>query len=390
MYRNRLIWSLLVLLGGVGALPATAGWEEGVAAFRAGNLERAAREFRQVVEQRDDWPGGHFMLGRTLMRLGQTDQALSHLRRAYDLDPNDVSIQLALGQAFVERRLYGDAIELFNRLDIGAMNAAQRSVFFQLQATALERSGRERHALDALRRAASAAPNDSDVQFRYGLAAFRAGDTQAAVQALEKAVGLDARDARKRKTYVEALLRLGRERPSGQKAAVYRRAVDAAQQLVRTNSTYDHILLLGEAQLGARQYQNAVRTFERAASGRDSEWLPHFYIGQAHTALQQYPQAQASLRRAQNRTTDSANQVRIWRQLGFVYEKQRDWEQARVAYNRAGDSASVQRVVENQRIHEHNLEVEEETRRLEELEREAERLRRELEELPGGRPPSRR
>ena len=49
------------------AIPAEAGWEEGVAAFRAQNYAQAIEEFRVVVEDQPEWAGGHRMLGQSFL-----------------------------------------------------------------------------------------------------------------------------------------------------------------------------------------------------------------------------------------------------------------------------------------------------------------------------------
>ena len=90
----------VLVLGATGT--ALAGWEEGVAAFKAGDYAKAAQEFQGVVEGQPEWPGGHRMLGQTYLKMGRSQDALTHLRKAYDLNPNDLAVQMALGQIFVD------------------------------------------------------------------------------------------------------------------------------------------------------------------------------------------------------------------------------------------------------------------------------------------------
>ena len=111
MFRKLLPGVALITLLSAGA-PLSAGWEEGVAAFNAGRFDAASAEFQMVIEQSPDWPGGYLMLGRTLLKLNRPGEAVTQLRKAYDLNPNDNSAKLALAQAYLEATRDGDAASL--------------------------------------------------------------------------------------------------------------------------------------------------------------------------------------------------------------------------------------------------------------------------------------
>lgn len=76
---------------------AFAGWDEGVAAFKAGNFKVAAKEFQTASVQNPDTWGNHYMLGLSMYKLGKTEAAVNHLRKAYDLNPNKKGITLDNG-----------------------------------------------------------------------------------------------------------------------------------------------------------------------------------------------------------------------------------------------------------------------------------------------------
>jgi len=369
------------------AAPAFAGWDEGVAAFKAKNYPQAAREFEAVAKDRPDWAGGFLMLGRTQLLMNRTSDAVNTLRKAYDLDPSGVETQLALAQAYLGAGRASEASQLLGKINAAGLPKERQGLYQQLVAKAAADSGQTDRAASALEKAAAAAPNDAGVQFNYGVMALNAGDTAKAVAALEKAARLDVADTEKQKVLVQALLRQGRESQGAQKDAAYARAADVARGMVGRSASYDHLLLLGEAQLGANQYDAAVGTFGQAVAKSQGDWLPGFYAGQAQTALGRYGDAETSLRKALQSANATADKARIWRQLGFVYEKQKNFEQAKTAYRSAGDDAAIARVEENQRIAEHNKTAEEEEKRLAELKRQQEILRQQLQGAP---PPPRR
>jgi len=377
-----------VVVGAVAvAAPAFAGWDEGVAAFKAKNFAQAAREFEAVAKDRPDWAGGYLMLGRSQLLMDRASDAVNSLRKAYDLDPSGVETQLALSQAYLGSGRAGEASQLLAKINVAGLPKERQSIYQQLVAKAASESGQSERAAAALEKAAAAAPNDAGVQFNYGVLALNAGETGKAVAALEKSVRLDPADADKQKVLVQALVRQGREAGGGQKDAIYSRAAEVAKGMVAKSPTYEHLLLLGETQLGSNQYDAAVATFGQASAKAGGDWLPGFYTGQAQTALGRYGDAEASLRRALQSATSTADKARVWRQLGFVYEKQRNFDQAKTAYRSAGDEAAIARVEANQEIASHNKTAEEEEKRLAELRKQQEILRQQLQQQGGAPPP---
>lgn len=365
------------------AAPVAADWNAGVAAFQNGDYATAAREFQALVETSPNQWQGHLMLGKVLLKLGRNQEALESLRKAYDLAPNNVDIQLTLATAYTVNDRYRDAAALLKTIEPSALPSSQRSYYNQLLATAMSRSGDASGALAPLREAANADPSSAKAQYDYGVAAYNLGDTDTAVSALGKAVALSGATNEMRRAYVQALFRRGRTASGSTKTRAYAQAVAPARSLAQSSPTADHYMLLGEALLGAGSYGDAVTAF-RQASSRTSDSLPFYYMGQAYMQQGQYGSAASVLQQGLERASDSRSQTRIWRLLGLVYEKGRNFEQARQAYLRAGDNASAQRVQENQEIAEYNEQVEAENERIREIEAERRRIEEELKDLPGG------
>lgn len=377
--------ALVIALLFAGAAGAEAGWEEGVAAFKSGDLEVAASNFEEVVAKQPDWPGGHFMLGQVLLKQHKRKDALEHLKKAYELKPSDVSYQYALGQAYLQNGRYPEAAQVLQKINPASLPKAQQARYQKQLAAALGRSGDSGAALGALKRAAESNPDDAAAWFSYGTAAFNAGQTAVGVSALEKATRLDSGDVAKQKAYASALIRQGRETRGSSKTAIYGKAANAAQKVADNRPTYDHLLLLAEAQLGAKQYDGAVSTLNRAADASGADWLSHYYMAQALTSKGNFSQAESAARRALNSASAASDKKRVWRQIGFVNEKLKRYDEAIGAYNNAGDAAGAARVAENKRIAEENQQIEAENEEIRRLEEERRRLEEELKELPGGR-----
>lgn len=383
--RNRRLLTLILAGAVAAAVPAHAGWDEGVAAFKAKNYTQAAREFEGVVAQRPDWSGGYLMLGRTQLLLNRANDAVTSLRKGYDLNPGDVQVQLYLAQAYLAAQRAGEAAQLLGKVNAASLPKEQQSFFAQLQAKSLADSGQSDRAADALARAAAANPNDGNLQYQYGAFALNANDVAAAVAALERATRLAPNDNARAKLYVQALIRQARER--GGDDAIYGRAAEAARGLAGRDASFDNLLLYGETQLGAKQYEAAVATFEQAAKKNEADWLPHFYSGQALTTLGRYGEAESSLKRGLAEAKRGEDKARIWRQLGFVYEKQKDFAQARSAYQNGGDSGSVARIDQNAQIAENNRQAAEEQKKLEEIKKAQEEIKKQLQNQGAPPPP---
>ncbi len=384
MPENKRIAAFAAIFGLVVALPAFAGWEEGVAAYKAGDFSTAIGEFQGVVGSQPDYAGGHLMLGQSFLKAGRAQEAAASLRKAYDLDPANVGTQVAYGTALVAASRYDEAATLLSRIDVNSLPSSQQALVNKLKAKALAKSGDTGSALQALAAAVADNPNDANTQYQYGVMLYNAGQTSQAVSALQKAVSLGA-NTDSLSALSDAALRLGREkRDAAGKRDAYSTAAEAASRLVSSNPSYDNVMRLGQAQLGAKQYGNAISTFQQAASKNSRDWLPSYYIGQAHTASGNYTAAASSLQEALRKTTSSSDSVKIWSALGYAFEKQKNWSQARTAYEKAGDSRAVARIDENRQTDEYNRSVEEEEAELAAIRAEEERLRRELAELEGG------
>ena len=106
-YRATASLALAVLILATATL-VEAGWEEGVAAFKSGNYQQAAKEFQTFVDERPDVFQGHYMLGQSLAKLKRNDEALTQLRKALELEPGNVGVQLALGKVSLEAGRFSD------------------------------------------------------------------------------------------------------------------------------------------------------------------------------------------------------------------------------------------------------------------------------------------
>jgi len=381
MRQSTLVWVLFLLL----ALPAWAGWDEGVAAFKAGDFAAATEQFRGVVKQSPDGYQSHYMLGLSLQRINRKEEALASLRRAYDLNPNDLPVKMALGQSYLAVRRFGNAAKLLAKVDGSAVPSNQRKKLYQMRAEAYFRSNNMPMALADFKQLAALLPNDAQAQYTYGSMALSQGQTSAGLAALKKANSLAPNDAKIAKTYVNGLIKQGQV--PGDKASkrrFYMQAASIAKKLATASPTYDHLMLQLSAELGAGLYARAAETGKVAISKNGSDWLPHYYVGQAYTSIGQFGEALTPLQTALAKVGSTRDKNRVYLQLGYMYSKQKDYAKSIEAYNRGGHAVKAAKVLEIQETDKYNSKVEKENKVIQEMKAEAARLEAEMEALEGG------
>jgi tetratricopeptide (TPR) repeat protein len=74
--------------------------DEGNTALAIGELEDAAKYFRQVVEQDAQYQDGWHALGMALYKLDRYEEAIAAGRRAAEIDPNNQFVWSSLSLAY--------------------------------------------------------------------------------------------------------------------------------------------------------------------------------------------------------------------------------------------------------------------------------------------------
>jgi len=378
--------AILIVALLIGAGPVVADWEKGVAAFQKGDFQNAAQQFQELVDQQESFQG-HYMLGLSLGRLNRKEEALNHLRKAYDLNPNDLSVKLALAEAYLNVRRYAESAKLLGTLasaEISKLDAAKKKKVYHMRAKAREESGDQNGAYSDYKELASIASQDANVQFKYAVLAANYGDERAAMTALDRAANLDPKNEDIKRSYVNMLKKQGRmTRDKTAKKQTYLKAVNISKQLVALSASYENVLLKCESELGATLYADATKTCQQAVTKKPSDWLAHYYLGQAFASNKQYKQAEAPLEEALKIAGPSDIDT-VQKQRGFVFEKQRKFSESIAAYEAAGDQAGVARVKDNEGTFLENQKIEQQNAEIERMRKEAEALEAELKKLEEG------
>jgi tetratricopeptide (TPR) repeat protein len=159
----------------------------GIAWSKMGEPDRAADDWRKVIELQPRDPDPHLNLGADYMRRGDPDRAIDALRAALAVNPNFATAHSNLGTAYERKGELDQAIEHYTRaiaLDKDYANA------YSNRAYAYVRKGDHAHALSDANRAIALNPRLAMAYANRGHALAAAGSRDEAVDAYRAAIDL--------------------------------------------------------------------------------------------------------------------------------------------------------------------------------------------------------
>lgn len=328
------------------AIPAGADYNKGVEAYRARDYSTAVQEFEKVVEQSPDHAGSHYMLGISLRGAKQTSKALASLRKATELDPSNASYAIALGQTLVQANQFDDAYLTLKKIRYSDLDTRARQSYAPAYATAAIKAGFPADAIKVLEAQTKANPKSASMFYTLGYAYSTEGDSAKAFTAFKKAYDLDPSDTKNGTSAVKSAISAGRRTGGSQKDRYYSQGAAIAEKIAASSPTFDNLLLAGEARLGAKDYRDALSWFDKARSKQPQNALVRYYRSQCNTSLGQYSAATADLQEALKIGVSGKMRTQVYNQMGFVYDKTKQYDQAITAYKNAGNSGRVREVEE--------------------------------------------
>ena len=334
--------ALIIAVGTVS--PVYADWEKGLAAYNAKDFATAAKEFEDVTKTNPDYVGGYYMLGLCQRSQNNLSAALGNLRKAVDLDAAneapDPRYSIALAQALIQAKQYNDAYTTLKALNFSNLPASYRSSYALLFAQAANKTNRAGEAVNILNAQVRSDSSNAGLYQALGAAQDDLGDDKAAYAAFKRAYELNPKDDTSGRYAIRAATTAARRTgSSAEKSKYYTEAATIAEKLAKVEPDFEHNLLAGESWLGAQQYSKALSWFEKAKAQAPSNALVYYYIGQSHTSLGQYSKALSSLQQSLTQASGNADlRKKIYNQMGYVHEKNRNFAKAKQAYSEAGNS----------------------------------------------------
>lgn len=353
------------------ALPALADWSAGVAAFNGGDLRTAETEFRAMTESQPDWPGGHLMLGQTLLRDGRTAEALAPLERARELAPGDFQTAFALGQAQILLKKFAAASEVLDGLDPAPLPAPQRLAFYRARVAAFSGAGDHSRALPDLEAAVAIEPGDADLHRKLAQTARAAGRAELAIAHYGRASELDPRDSESVESLVELVYARAVSGDDSRQTALCREILPHARKLVELDDSYENLILLAKVASCVGMEEAARDTLIAAVAARPDDWQARCALGRTYVQLKAWAEARAAFEDALMKKVPEAEKPAVHDRLGYAFEQLKKPAEALEHYRIAGSAEAIARV-------EQNLRADKEEARIKALAEEKARIEREL------------
>ncbi|RLE26876.1 MAG: hypothetical protein DRJ65_04580 [Acidobacteria bacterium] len=327
------------------AIPAGAednqDYNKGLEAYRAREYSTAILRFQKVVEQSPDHAGSHYLLGLSLRGDNQTSKALASLRKAAELDPSTASYAIALGQTLIQAKQYNDAYLTLKKVRYSDLDSRARQSYAPAFANAAIMAGFPGEAVSVLEAQTKATPKNSGMFYTLGYAYSKEEDYGKAFAAFKKSYELDSSSTKSGTSAVKSAISAGRRAGGSQKDNYYSQGAIIAEKLAGASPTFDNLLLAGETRLGAKDYKKALGWFDRARSKQPQNVLVHYYHSQCNTNLGQYNSGISDLQQALKIGISGSMRTKVYNQMGFIYDKTKQYDQAAIAYGNAGNTKMV-------------------------------------------------
>jgi tetratricopeptide (TPR) repeat protein len=189
-------------------------WDEAVACFRKaieldstyaaahdslghalghqGKLEEAVNSFRKAIERDPVNASTHYNLGLALYRQRNLDEAIVHLKKAIELNSNFAPAGYVLGLALIAQGDHAGGVACFRKvIEIKPNDAFAHNQLAWSLATCPEPHLRDpAEAVAYARRAAELEPTQGAFWNTLGVAHYRSGEWEAAIEALEQSMAV--------------------------------------------------------------------------------------------------------------------------------------------------------------------------------------------------------
>lgn len=293
--------------------------------LQRGDMKGAAENCERGIEIERNSLHLHHTLGRAKAFGGDLAGACECLERCVELDPENSLVRAELGDLYLRRCLYEPAIQ---HLRTALGKEPQRAFLWRGLGHALSRQGSSREAVEAFQNAVAIEPKDSSNLYNLGDAYLALGEPTKAIAALMGAVTLTPDYALAQYDLGLAFFQMGRfeEGANASRAALQQ---DPDMKLQRSNlgigatgnlglcltnlgrpeeaiACYERSLRLfaptffnlGLAQFKLRRFEEALTNFEMATKiePNNAEYLD--LLGNAHSELNQLPEATVALEQA--------------------------------------------------------------------------------------------
>jgi tetratricopeptide (TPR) repeat protein len=290
--------SIVILLGGMFLLApsARADYKQAYAYYMQGRYDKAIQELKPDLDQNPDWEFGHRLVGLSYLNLKNNALAISSLTRAVQLKSTAFATYYGLGQAYFNMQKYDNCTQALDQGEPFAKSGDEKYKLHHLKGSAYFRQDRYNETVNEITAALRDANGDWSDYSELGIAYHSLRRYDEAIQALQKAAALNP------------------------------------GQITTSEFLGKAFLAKGAAALAGKQYGQALDSLRKAKDFNPKDGYIYYNMAEALLFQKNYPEAEKALNQALDLLPRNAD---VLVRLGLIYEKQRKWDQALNAYQKA-------------------------------------------------------
>jgi tetratricopeptide (TPR) repeat protein len=279
-----------------------ADYKQAVIYYTRGQCDKVIQEVKPDLEADPKWELGHRLLGLCYKKTKKYDLAVAELTRAIELKSPAFSTYMGLGEIYWEQNKFDKTAEILGVGEKYLKPSDEEQVkdiryrLYHLRGSAHYRQKKYADAVRDLTQALRLNSNDAADFSQLGISYYHLGKYEDAIAALGKATSIKAGD----RTSTEFLARCYQKR--------------------------------GETSLKNKQYKQAVEDLNKALGFNSTDGSIHYNLGLAYLLMNNYDAAESALMKAAELLPNNAD---TFQQLGYIYEKKKQYNKALDAYKKA-------------------------------------------------------
>lgn len=235
-------------------------FQNGVNAYRRGNLTGAEEGFRTALQINPGFVQAYYMLGIIARRRGNVQEAINRYKAAIEINEDYAQAWLALGIANKSITRDQEALEAFSKA--AEINPNYDKAFVE-KGKILLKLDRLSEAEQALRKATQVNAQNANAYEALGLVYMKMGKYQEAIQQFSSSLAFDANSFNIHYRMADAYHELGE----------YQKQRESAEKALELKPNYaPALVMLGEAHCHLGNVDSAISAWEKAKS--DAQWRP--------------------------------------------------------------------------------------------------------------------
>lgn len=298
MKRSRRKSRVVILLAGMFLLAPVlrADYKQAYAYYMQGRYDRAIQELKPDLDQNPDWEFGHRLVGLSYLNLKNNALAISSLTRAVQLKSTAFATYYGLGQAYFNMQKYDNCTQAADQGEPFAKSNDEKYKLHHLKGSAYFRQDRFNETINEITAGLRDANGDWSDYSELGIAYHSLKRYDEAIQALQKSAALNP------------------------------------GQSTTSEFLGKAFLAKGAAALAGKQYGAALDSLRKAKDFNPKDGYIYYNLAEALLFQKNYSEAEKALTQALDLLPRNAD---VLVRLGLVFEKQKKWDQALNAYQKA-------------------------------------------------------